>query len=471
MKGLFLNIVFASFALFATAQNKITLKQAIEIGIKNNLNVLQSNLLMQKEDINFKQSKEEMLPDLNATANHGYNYGRSIDPFTNSFINQKVGYASYGASSNILLFNGLSLQNQIKSNKLGYEASKMELQQAKDNLTINIILAYLQVLSAEDVLAQSQEQVGVTQKQVDRLSILNEKGAILPADFYDLKGQLATDQIAIVDNKANLETVKLNLVQLLNIPYDKNLEVERMPAADFNINYTETPDSIYQTALQQFAQIKAAKLRTESAQKNISSIKGQLFPTLSLGGNINTNYSSVATRDYFLNTTENPSSNYVTVDGSNYPVIVKQNNYQSRKINYSDQLSNNLFYTVNLGLSIPLFNASRVRSQIKLAKLDYKNTQLVENNAKTQLQQSIERAYVNLTSSSDKYKLLQNQVDAFAESFRTAEIRFNAGAITSVDYLIAKNNLNRAQNNLIIAKYDFVLRGKVLDYYAGKALW
>lgn len=471
MKGLFLNIVFASFALFATAQNKITLKEAIEIGIKNNLNVLQSNLLMQKEDINFKQSKEEMLPDLNATANHGYNYGRSIDPFTNSFINQKVGYASYGASSNILLFNGLSLQNQIKSNKLGYEASKMELQQAKDNLTINIILAYLQVLSAEDVLTQSQEQVGVTQKQVDRLSILNEKGAILPADFYDLKGQLATDQIAIVDNKANLETVKLNLVQLLNIPYDKNLEVERMPAADFNINYTETPDSIYQTALQQFAQIKAAKLRTESAQKNISSIKGQLFPTLSLGGNINTNYSSVATRDYFLNTTENPSSNYVTVDGSNYPVIVKQNNYQSRKINYSDQLSNNLFYTVNLGLSIPLFNASRVRSQIKLAKLDYKNTQLVENNAKTQLQQSIERAYVNLTSSSDKYKLLQNQVDAFAESFRTAEIRFNAGAITSVDYLIAKNNLNRAQNNLIIAKYDFVLRGKVLDYYAGKALW
>lgn len=471
MKGLFLNIVFASFALFATAQNKITLKEAIEIGIKNNLNVLQSNLLMQKEDINFKQSKEEMLPDLNATANHGYNYGRSIDPFTNSFINQKVGYASYGASSNILLFNGLSLQNQIKSNKLGYEASKLELQQAKDNLTINIILAYLQVLSAEDVLAQSQEQVGVTQKQVDRLSILNEKGAILPADFYDLKGQLATDQIAIVDNKANLETVKLNLVQLLNIPYDKNLEVERMPAADFNINYTETPDSIYQTALQQFAQIKAAKLRTESAQKNISSIKGQLFPTLSLGGNINTNYSSVATRDYFLNTTENPSSNYVTVDGSNYPVIVKQNNYQSRKINYSDQLSNNLFYTVNLGLSIPLFNASRVRSQIKLAKLDYKNTQLVENNAKTQLQQSIERAYVNLTSSSDKYKLLQNQVDAFAESFRTAEIRFNAGAITSVDYLIAKNNLNRAQNNLIIAKYDFVLRGKVLDYYAGKALW
>jgi len=471
MKSFFLIAAFVSSAFFATAQNKLTLQQAIETGIKNNLDVLQSDLLMQKADIAFNQSKESMLPNLNASADHGYNYGRSIDPFSNAFINQKVGFASYGASSNIVLFHGLSLQNQLKSNRLGYAASKLELQQAKDNLTINIILAYLQVLSAKDVLNQSQEQVLVTQKQVDRLEVLNQSGAILPADYYDLKGQLATDQITIVDNKANLETAKLSLVQLLNIPYDKNLEVERMSEESINTNYSDTPDSIYQTALKQFAQVKAANLRTQSAEKNISFVKGQLFPTLSFGGNINTNYSSVATRDYFLNTTETPSSNYVTVDGSQYPVIVKQNNYSSRKINYSDQLSNNLFYTIDLGLTIPLFNASRIRNQVKLAKIDFKNSKLVENNTKTQLQQSIERAYVNLTSSSEKYKLLQNQVNSFAESFRTAEIRFNAGAITSVDYLIAKNNLNRAQSNLIIAKYDFVLRGKVLDYYGGKALW
>lgn len=471
MKSFFLIVAFISYTFFATAQNKLTLKDAIEIGIKNNLAVSQSDLQMQKAGINLKQSKENMLPDLNASADHGYNYGRSIDPFSNAFINQKVGYASYGASSQVLLFNGLSLHNQIAANRLGYEASKMELQQAKDNLTINIILDYLQVLSAEDVLTQSKEQVAVTQKQVDRLAILNQSGAILPADFYDLKGQLATDQIAIVDNQNNLATAKLNLVQLLNIPYNKDLEVERMPEDNFNINYRGTPDSIYQQALQQFAQVKAARLRTESAQKNISSVKGQLFPTLSFGGNIQTNYSTVATRDYFVNTTENPSSNYVDVGNQKYPVIVQQNNYEARKINFGDQLSNNLYYTIDLGLRIPLFNSSKIRNQIKLAKIDYKNTQLVENNTKTQLQQSIERAYVNVTSSADKYKLLQNQVAAFAESFRTAEIRFNAGAITSVDYLIAKNNLNRAQNNLIIAKYDFVLREKVLDYYGGKALW
>jgi outer membrane protein len=471
MKSFLVNTALLLFTFFAPAQNKLSLKEAIETGLKNNIDVLQSDLQMQKEGIDYRQSKALMLPDLNASANHGVNQGRSIDPFTNSFINQNVNYANYGANSSILLFNGLSLHNQIKSNELGYEASKMELQQAKDNLTINIILAYLQVLSAEDILKQSQEQVMVTKKQTDRLEILNQAGSILPSDYYDLKGQLANDEIAIVDNEATLKTSKLSLIQLLNIPYNEKLEVERLPEENFNNNYIGTPGEVYQTALQHFAQIKATKLRMKSAEKNISSIKGQLFPTLSLSGNVNTNYSNAATRDYFMSTSEEPSSNYVLVNGTQLPVIVKKDNYESRKINFKNQLSNNLFSTINIGLGIPLFNAGRIRNQVKLAKLDLKNTELVEQHTKTQLQQSIERAYINLTSSSDKYELLQSQVSSFAESFRTAEIRFNAGAITSVDYLIAKNNLDRANGNLIIAKYDFVLREKVLNYYEGKALW
>ncbi len=471
MKSLFLNIVFSTFVLFASAQNTLTLKQAVEIGIKNNIDVLQANLQMQKAGVNLKQSKEYMLPDLNVNLNQGKNFGRSIDPFTNGYIDQKVGYANYGANSNLLLFNGFALQNQIKANKLGYEASKEELQQAKDNLTINIILAYLQVLSAEEVLKQSKDQVTVTQKQEERLDILNKSGAILPADFFDMKGQLASEQVAIADNKANLETAKLNLVQLLNIPYHKDLELEKIPAENFNPEYTGTPGEIYKTALQQFAEVQAVKLRTQSAEKNIRSIKGQLFPTLSLGGGIYTNYSSVATRQYFVNSTENPSSNYVDVNGTQYPVIVKQDNYTSQKISFRNQLSNNLNESVNIGLTIPLFNNGRIRNQVKLAKLQYQSNKYIEQNTKNQLQQAIERAYVNLNSAADKYKLLQDQVTALAESFRTAEIRFNAGAITSVDYLIAKNNLNRAQNNLITAKYDFVLREKVLNYYSGKPLW
>lgn len=471
MKTIFSIIIFLLFIITTQSQNKLTLKQAIETGIANNLVVNQSGLQVQRENIVLKQSRASMLPDLNAFANHGTNNGRSIDPFTNGFINQNVDYASYSASSSLLLFNGSSLQNRIKSNRLGYAASQQELQQAKDNLTINIILAYLGVLSAEDILATSRSLSTVTEKQVERLNILNQSGAIPPSQYYDLKGQLANDQIAIVDNQAALETAKLNLAQLLNILYDKNMQLERMPLESFNISYDAQPDKIYQAALQQFAQVKAVHLRTESAEKNIRSIKGELFPTLSLSGDINTNYSSAATQSFLLNSAFVPSNDYVLVNGSQVPVITKQDNFDTKKISYGSQLKNNKFTSFNLGLSIPIFNGSRVRSRVKIAEIDFKNNELIEQNTKTELQQSIERAYVNFTSTAGKYKILLEQVNSFQESFRAAEIRFNAGAITSVDYLIAKNNLDRTNTNLIISKYDFVLRSKVLDYYEGKALW
>ena len=452
-------------------QTKLSLKEAIETGIANNLLVNQADLQTQREDITLKQSRADMLPNLNANANHGSNNGRSIDPFTNQYINQNVNYASYSASSNVLLFNGLSLQNRIKSNRLGYEASQQEFQQSKDNVTINIILAYLGVLSAEDILENSKNLSTVTQKQVDRLNILNESGAIPPSQFYDLKGQLANDQLTIVDNAAAVETAKLTLAQLLNIPYDKNLELERMPLESFSIAYDAEPASIYKTALEQFAQVKAVHFRTESAEKNIRSIRGELFPTLSFGANINTNYSNAATQSVFLNSSFVPSNDYVIVSGSQVPVITKQDNFDNKKINYGDQLKNNKFTSYNLGLSIPLFNGSFVRNRIKLAKVELKNNELVEQSTRTQLQQSIEQAYVNFSSTSEKYKILLDQAASFKESFRIAEISFNAGAITSVDYLITKNNLDRTNTNLIISKYDFILRSKILDYYAGKALW
>ncbi|HWH61848.1 MAG TPA: TolC family protein, partial [Ginsengibacter sp.] len=178
-----------------------------------------------------------------------------------------------------------------------------------------------------------------------------------------------------------------------------------------------------------------------------------------------------ATQSFFVNSTEVTSSDYVVSNGSQLPVITHQDNYNTEKINYGSQLSNNTSSSVNLGLSIPIFNRSQVRNQVKLAKINFKNSELIEQNTRTVLQQSIERAYVNLMNTSDKYKILLDQAQSFTESFHSAEIRFNAGAITSVDYLIIKNHLDRTNTNLIISKYDFVLRAKILDYYQGKPLW
>jgi len=453
------------------SQNKMTLQQSVETGIANNLQVQQSSFQMEREEITWKQSKLNRLPDLNANVNHGINRGRSIDPFTNSFINERVSYAGYGLNSGVLLFNGLSLHNNIIRNALAFEASKMEWQQEKDNLTMNIILGYLQVLSNEELLNQSRNQETLLAKQVERMEVLNKEGAIAPSVVSDLRGQLAGDQLSIIDAQNTLESSKILLFQLMNIPYDRNILFEKIDAASFAERYDVTPDDIFTIASRQFALIKAAELRKQSAARAVKSVKGELYPTLTLNGNLNTNYSSVAMQNIFINNTEVVSNDYVLISGNPSPVIRQQSNFSSNKIPYRNQLDNNIFTSVSLNLSIPIFNSFFVRNRVKLAKIELRNNEKIEHTTKTQLRQNIEQAHINMTTAFDRYKTLLEQVKAYEESFIAAEARFTEGVGNTIDYLTAKNNLDRALINLITAKYDYVLRTKILDYYQGKPLF
>jgi len=472
MKKIFLSIASLLFCLLIIAQqNKLTLQQCVDTALKNNFDIQQNGLRMQTAEINWRQAKLNLLPNLNGFASQSINQGRSIDPFTNAYNNEKYNSAGYGLNSQTTLFQGLAAQNLIKENSLNYQASNMDWQQAKDNATINVILSYLQVLNNEDLLTQAQNQADYSQKQVDRLEVLNKQGAVSPSDLSNLRGLLGNDQLSIINSKNALESSKINLCQLMNIPYDKNIELEKINAESYAAKYDQTSENIYQAALQQFAQVKAVDLRKQSAEKAIKVQRGQLFPRLTFNVNANTNYSSAASQSIFLNTTDVPSSDYVVVNGSQTPVIRKQSNFSSEKISYNKQLNNNLYNTFSLDLNIPIFNSLYQRNRIKLAKIDVKNADLVAKTTKTQLQQSIELAYANMTAAADRYKTLLGQVNAYTESFRAAEIRFNSGVGTSIDYGLAKNYLDQANINLITAKYDYVLRTKILDYYQGKQLW
>jgi outer membrane protein len=455
----------------AGTPGKLTLQQVVETALANNFDVLQNGLQMQTAQVNWKQAKLNLLPDLSGSVTHGTNQGRSIDPFTNSYINQNVSFASYSLNGGILLFQGLSAQNFIKQTALDYQAAKMDWQQAKDNLTINIILAYLQVLNAEDVLTQSLNQAAFSEKQVNRLEILNQQGSIAPPTLYDLKGQYAGDQLSIINARNSLESSKIALSQLMNVPYDRNMQLEKLDVGTLAVKYDVTPENIYQTALQQFAQVRAVDLRTQSAEKAVKVARGQLFPSLRFNGGANSNYSSAASQSTLINITDFTSSDYVLVNGTPSPVVYKQSNFSSRKIAYGSQLNNNMSTSFSVGLTIPILNSLQARNRIKLAQIVVKNNELIAKTTKTQLQQSIEQAHINMTSAFERYKTLLEQVKSYEESFKAAEIRFNAGEGTSIDYLTAKNNLDRANINLISAKYDYALRTKILDYYQGKQLW
>jgi outer membrane protein len=457
-------------AVTCALRAQFSLKQCIDSAIENNLELKQSELQMQSSRIDWQQAKANLLPTLNGSIGHGINQGRSIDPFTNDYIDQRYNFAGYGLSSGVTLFNGLGIQNTIKQNSLAYQASRMDVQQLKDNLTLNIILAYLQVLTNQDLLEQANSQVDVSRQQVNRLRKMNEEGAIVPSLLSNLEGELASNEVAVIDNQNALQTSKLALFQLMNVMFDSSAAFERINADAFNLQYDAGISEIYQTALDKLALVKAADLRKESAVKGVKAAKGFLYPQLSLNGNANTNYSSAAMQNILLNRENITTENYVIVDGVKTNVISPQDQFRSDKIDYGKQLNNNLYTTISLDLRIPLLNSFSARNRVKKANIQLKSYDYIAESTRVQLRQAVEQAYANMTAARNRYKALLTQVAAFKESFRTSEVRFNAGVETVVDYVIAKNNLDRANSNLIIARYDYLLRTKVLDYYRGVSL-
>jgi outer membrane protein len=434
-------IVYMDGRAQVIAGRPLTLQECVQTAITNNLDVQQSDLQLQRAGVNLFQSKANLLPNISGSIEHTANQGRNIDLTTNSFINQQYTNAYYSLQANMTLFNGLRLMNTIKSNQYAYDASKMELQWGKDQLMLKVILAYLQILSSTDLLEQAQQQAAVSQKQVERLQIMNEEGAIKPSDLTDVQGLLADNKLNVINNLNSLNGAKLSLSQLMNIPYNQNLQVERVAIEQFDMHYTATPDSIINVALEQLSLIKGADLRKKSAEKAVQAARGSFFPSIGIGSGLNSPFSSRL------------------MDSSN------------KKITYYDQLRNNYGTYVSVGINIPILNNFRFRNQVKLAKIDLKEAEVIAHTREVQLRQAIEQDYFNMTAALNKYRALQEQVKAYTESFQAAEARFNAGASTSVDYLISKNNMDRANINLIIARYDFLLRTKILDFYQSKPLW
>ncbi|RYY53577.1 MAG: TolC family protein, partial [Chitinophagaceae bacterium] len=372
------------------ADTVLSLRFCVETAISNNLDVLQGELAMQTAKINWNQARLNQLPDLGASTTSGINQGRSIDPFTNSYLNQTINYSNYNVSSGVVLFNGGALRNTAKQNALSYEASKMDWQQAKDNVTIDVILAYLEVLRSEDLLRQVQQQAELSYRQVERLEILDREGAAKPTDLTDLRGQYANDKLSIISSVNALGTAKVRLCQLMNVMYRADFRVEPIGIEEIAEQYEGSAAEVYKETLQEFALVKAVDLKKQSADRAVRANRSALFPTLSLNCGLGTNFSSAARNNVFVNTSDQPTENYVLVGTTAYPLIVKQDNFNAEKIGYTKQLNNNLSNSISLSLRIPIFGNWQQRNRIRLAEVQLKNAQFVQQTTVTQLQQSVE---------------------------------------------------------------------------------
>ena len=446
-----LALLFISSTMLVNAQQAdtskiLTIQQCLDIAIKNNLQVKQSNQNAQLARVDYRQAIENLLPNIGAGASRSFNNGRAVSPLTNSYINQSATNDSYSVSGTMTLFNGFSLINNIKSTSLAYQAGKMNFQAAKDAVTVNVITSYLAILDNEEILAANKSQYAYQKETVDRLTILEKQGANKAAsDLTDQQGQLAASEVNVVNSQNMLDAAKLTLFQIMNIPYQPEMQFQDLNAENLRGEYGANPDQVYQTALQQFAAVKAATLSRQSAEKAVSSLRGQLAPSITLGGGLATAYTNTAQKAVRVDTT-----------------TVYQN------IGYGEQFKNNYSSYVSLGINIPIFLNGTRRNALAKAKINALYARDVEENAKIVLKQNVEQSYYNMMAAYKKYQVLMDQVKAYTESFRIYKLRYDAGVLTSVDYIFAKNNLDGATVNMISAKYDYFINSKILDYYQGK---
>ena len=450
----------------------LTLPQAVAIAIKNNLLVNQADLNSKGYKISFDQSWEYMLPTISASGGQFENFGRTLVTTNNSYASTEFNSGSAGINGGLTLFHGLVLQNNIRMQRYVWDASKMDLQAQKDNITLTVLLDYLSILSNRDQVNLAYEQAKVDSVTLDRLTAQSQAGALAPvSNLTDLQGQYAGDQINIATAINTLEQSKVALFALLNVPYNRDVEYQNtVTATDIN-QYPATSDSIFTHAMGIIPTIKSAQLKVFEYEKNLAVQRGYYYPTISLNGSVSTNWTNAPSPTSTTVTSsaiQKSTSTFTDAAGNNPVYDLVPLTYQNIYPKFSDQFKNDRGESIGLSVSIPILNGLQTRNNVRQAKLTLKNYQYQNANARFTLQQNVESAFQNMILAYKSYKFYVQQAAAFKESFRVTNLRFEQGVIASDVYILAKGNSDRAEVNLAAAKYIYLFRTKVLDYYQGK---
>lgn len=432
-------VAFGANSLHTIAQDTmvpdtLTLERSIALALEHNRDIQQSRLQTRNEAINLRQTKQNLLPSLEAGMSHSYSQGRFINPTTNQYVEENFTSGNQYVSSSLILFDGLRMFRNITQQAYGYRATQLEEQLVEEQIALDVTAAYINVLTAKDMVAQIDSQVAVTRREVERNAVLFNEGAVAPSDYYDLKGQYASDLNSLNDANNTLSENLLSLFRLLNLPYNETVSLMPLPALPLPAISVSDAGALYQTASERLGIIKAADHRRQQAAFSLKAARSSYFPTLSLGAGLSSNYSK---------------------DGMG---------------SYYDQVQNNLGRSMAFSLSIPILSRFQVRNNVARAKLNVLDAEQAVQARRNELQQTTHQVLFSLEAAKERYKNLVEQVSHYTESFRIAEVRFNAGAINSVEFLIAKNKMDSANANLVIARYQWHLRQRIVDYYNGELL-
>ncbi len=412
----------------ATADETWTLQRCVDYALENNLTVKNSHLQVDQSEIDVTSAKDAFLPTLSASASEGFNFGRGLTS-DNTYADRNTSSFQWGVNMSLPLFQGLSDVRQLKVAKSAMQQYLMEFEAAKDDLTLNIMAQYLQVLYNKEVAKSAISQLSYSTYEVERQKALVDEGKVAEAYLYDAEAQQAQDRLQVITAENDVRVALVNLANLLQLP----------PAAGFDVAPLDEenpeipgPDVVYSRALEHNHSILSARQGIVTARDRVSYARSGYMPRLSFDASVGSSYYTVAGYD-------------------NQP--------------FATQMRNNFSTYLGLRLSIPIFDAFSTRNNIRRARLQETSARLELDRRESELYKTIQLAYTQATGARDKFLTSSETLDKTRLSFEATRERYALGRATPTDFEQAKNNLFRVEISRISSRYEYLLRYRILRFY------
>jgi len=443
-------LLFSNNLLFSQ-EKEWSLEECVTYAIENNIDIKQQVILTEYQKNALDLSRMSRQPTLMGSAQHNYSFGRALDETTYQYVDQQnVQSNNFYVGGNMNLFNGLQTNNTIKRNKFNLLASEADLNNIKDNIGLSVALFYLQVLLNKELVTATENQLDITRQQIEKSRKLVVAGSVARGNLLQIEAQAAQEEVQLITIQNELETSVLNLTQLLELKSPQGFKVS-VPEINVDTNsiISGNIDEIFEIALGVRPDIKSSEYKLAASEYDLKIARGARSPHITLNHSINTGYSDIREQ-------------VVSIDPVTGPVF--------GKYPFSDQISDNLNYGIGFSLNIPIMNGWQISKNISNSKLAIKSSEYTLEGTRKQLYKNIQQAYTDASAAMKKYNSSMKAVVSTEESFRYTEQKFNVGMITPVDYNAAKTQLLNAQSDMSQAKYEFIFKTKVLDFYKGLPL-
>lgn len=444
MRGNLLLLGLVSTLFSAQAQKQWTLQECIDYAIEHNIDIKQRVLDKENKEIDINTAKMSRLPDLSAGMGESFGFGRSTG--RDGTMEDNTSSQTYlSVETSIPIFTGFRIPNQIAARKFDLAASMEELNKAQEDLSLSITGYYLQTLFYKELLKISQQQVSLTKQQLQQTRLLVEAGKSAISEQYETEAQLAKDELSLTESLNNVNLALLDLTQVLNLPIEEGFDIEQ-PAVDAifpkDREVLINPLDVYAFSVTQRPAIKAASYSLESSKKMLKVAQSAYYPTLNFGAGYSNNY----------------FYNYNLPEGM-------------KNTSFGNQLKNNGSESLRLSLSIPIFNRFATRNQVKQARISIHSQELILEKAKQNLFKEIQQAYYNAVAAQEKFASAEKSVKASRMAFEFEDTKYRNGRSSALELSNARVRLEKSLAEEAQAKYDYIFRAKILDFYAGKPLY